>query len=125
MILSFSRPGCSVPKSVLVAGQIGFNFDGPLINSARHALSFDEALLAEPIRDTQATTAVMAMHNDVVLPMWFQFRKSSGDFAHRQQLGLSDAHGLVLIRFTAIEKHERIASIQASFYLSTRDFDRN
>ena len=111
--------------SISVPRQTRINLDRPLIDSARHALSFRESLLTQPVDDSQAASAVMAMDNDVGVALRFQFRDPALNLAHRQQLGLRNRDGLMFVRLATIQKHKLVAGIQPSLHLNASHFQWN
>ena len=55
----------------LVTSHAGLDLDGPDINAAGHALDFVEALLTQPLSDSHTATAMMAMHDNLLLLVSF------------------------------------------------------
>ena len=111
------------PNTRSITGQTWIDFDGPLVDAASHALGFGKTLLTQPIGDSQTAAAVMAMDDDVVAALRFQFRQPILNLAHRQQLGLFDRNRLMLVRLAAVEEHKLVPSVQPSLYLSTGHFN--
>jgi hypothetical protein len=109
----------------LISQHARFDLDRPDVDSAGHALSRGESLLPQPIGDSQASTAMMAVNDDLRLAVFFQFADSFGHFTHREQRRPFDFDGVVLGRFAAIDEKKLIAGINLGFDRWAIDFERN
>ena len=61
----------------------------PKIDAAGQALNFREPLAAEPARDLEASSAVMAVDDDLARFVGFEFADRGHEFAHRNSFALS------------------------------------
>ena len=65
-----------------------------------------ETVLPQPASHLEATAAVVAIHHDPLIAVWFQFPDPGGHAAHRNQGGSVEFHGLPFLDFAAIEQQE-------------------
>ena len=106
---------------MLVARNLGIDFEGPAIDAASHGLGGFDALMAEPVGDIKTAHAVMTETDDVVVGV--EPLKIGRNGAHGDEHGTFDAAEGVFVGLAYIDEEEFVATVEALFDFECGDFE--